>query len=137
MTLKKIIVLLLIFTVTISSYSQEKFTISGTISDKKNNETLIGVSVYIPELKAGVNTNEYGFYSLTLPKGNYTIQISYVGYTLVSESINLNENLKKNFSLSNDENNLDEVVVTGESKYLKPEIGQIKLSISNGETKKS
>ena len=114
----------------IFSFSQEKYTISGTISDKKNNETLIGVSVYIPELKAGVNTNEYGFYSLTLPKGNYTIQISYVGYSLIAETINLNGNLKNNYSLSNDENKLDEVIVTGESKYLNPEIGQIKLSIS-------
>ena len=124
-------IFILVLTLTsLFSFSQEKYTISGTISDKKSNETLIGVSVYIPELKAGVNTNEYGFYSLTLPKGNYTIQISYVGYSLITESISLNGNLKNNYSLSNDENKLDEVIVTGESKYLNPEIGQIKLAIS-------
>ena len=60
MTLKhKFYTFLLLFTV--FGYAQEKITISGIISDAKNNETLIGVSVYIPELKAGTYTNEYGF----------------------------------------------------------------------------
>ena len=127
---KKNIFVLVLILVSLFSFSQEKYTISGTISDKQSNETLIGVSVYIPELKAGVNTNEYGFYSLTLPKGNYTIQISYVGYSLIAETINLNSNLKNNYSLSNDENKLDEVIVTGESKYVNKEIGKINLSIS-------
>jgi hypothetical protein len=48
----------------------------GTIIDANSNETLIGVNVVIPELKTGVTTNEYGF-TITLPKGNYTVQISY------------------------------------------------------------
>ena len=55
---------------------KQKFTLSGTISDAKSNETIIGVNVYIPELKTGTTTNEYGFYSITLPKGNYTVQLS-------------------------------------------------------------
>ena len=134
---KKHIFILALLLSSLFSFSQEKYTISGTISDKQNNETLIGVSVYIPELKAGVNTNEYGFYSLTLPKGNYTIQISYVGYSLISESINLNTNLKNNYSLANDENKLEEVVVTGESKYVNQEIGKINLSISSISTSAS
>jgi hypothetical protein len=60
--------------------AQEKFTLSGTISDNNSNETLIGVNLFIPELKTGVTTNEYGFYSITIPKGNYSIRISYMGY---------------------------------------------------------
>ena len=51
------------------SFSQEKFTLSGVISDEKTNETLIGVSIIIEELRTGTSTNEYGFYSITLPKG--------------------------------------------------------------------
>ena len=47
---------------------QDKITLSGYISDIENNETLIGVSIIFPELKYGTITNEYGFYSLTLPK---------------------------------------------------------------------
>ena len=55
--------------------SQEKITLSGTVYDDLNNETLIGVSIYFPELKAGTSTNEYGFYSITIPNGNYNLQI--------------------------------------------------------------
>ena len=49
---------------------QNKITLSGYISDIENNETLIGVSIIVPELQYGTITNEYGFYSLTLPKGS-------------------------------------------------------------------
>ena len=73
------------------SYAQEKFTISGTVvSDAKSNETLFGVTVYIKNLETGTNTNEYGFYSLTLPKGVYQITISYLGFSEITEEINLN-----------------------------------------------
>ena len=60
--------------------AQEKFTLSGTVIDGNSNETLIGVNVVVTELKTGVTTNEYGFYSITLPKGTYTVQVSYLGY---------------------------------------------------------
>jgi hypothetical protein len=62
------------------AYSQGKVTLSGTITNKSNTETLIGVSIYIPEANVGMTTNSYGFYSTTVPKGTYTIIISYVGY---------------------------------------------------------
>src|SRR5688572_23676488 len=62
-----------------SSAAQEKFTVSGTISDKESNETLIGVNLFIRELKTGITTNEYGFYSISLPAGDYTLEVSYVG----------------------------------------------------------
>ena len=65
--------------------SQEKITLSGTVYDDLNNETLIGVSIYFPELKAGTSTNEYGFYSITIPNGNYNLQISYLGYNTLLE----------------------------------------------------
>ena len=50
--------------------AQEKFTLSGTVSDASSNETLIGVNLFFPQLKTGITTNEYGFYTITLPKGN-------------------------------------------------------------------
>lgn len=67
---KKIGLIFILLITTFTSFSQEKFTLSGTITDFKNNETLIGVNVYIPVLKIGTTTNEYGFYSLTVPKAN-------------------------------------------------------------------
>jgi len=94
--------------------TKQKFTISGTITDANNNETLIGVNVSIPELKTGVTTNEYGFYSLTLPKGNYTLRITYLGFQTVEEKIQLTQNTKKNFKLSSGEQQLDEVIVTSD-----------------------
>lgn len=109
MNSNKIVGFFLFFLTTLSSFSQEtnalestkqKFTISGTISDSNNNETLIGVNVSILELKTGVTTNEYGFYSITLPKGNYTLQIAYLGFQTIEEKIELSQNTKKKFQTS-------------------------------------
>lgn len=91
--------------------AQEKFTLSGSISDQQNNETLIGVNIIIPELKTGTTTNEYGFYSITLPKGNYEIVISYLGYNNLIERIDLTDNISKNFQLKEAIESLDEVVI--------------------------
>ena len=92
--------------------AQEKFTLKGIISEEKNNETLIGVSIIFPELNTGTTTNEYGFYSITLPKGTYQITVSYIGFTTKKETIVLTDNLSRNFSLTDSFENLDEVVIT-------------------------
>ena len=115
------------------SFSQEKFTLSGTISDFNNNETLIGVNIYVPELKIGTTTNAYGFYSLTLPKGKYKFEFSYLGYQSVFEEIDFSENLKKNISLIASSEQLEEVVITEKSKsnIRKAEMSVNKLSIVN------
>ncbi|WJS96888.1 TonB-dependent receptor [Flavobacterium johnsoniae] len=117
-----------------TSFAQEKFTLSGTISDSKNNETLIGVNIYIPSLKIGTTTNEYGFYSLSASKGEYEIEISYVGYKTIQKNIILNQNTKSNFSISeSDAEELQEVVITdnkGKINIKSPEMSVNKLSIS-------
>jgi hypothetical protein len=128
---KKIILLSFFILVTISSLAQEKFTISGVISDSKTNETLIGVNIYIPEKKATIITNEYGFYSLTVPKGTYNIQLSYVGYETLEETISLENDSKKNFNLTETGQALDEVVINTEktaTNIRKPEMSVHNLS---------
>ena len=113
--------------------AQEKFTLSGTISDNNSNETLIGVNLFIPELKTGVTTNEYGFYSITIPKGNYSIRISYMGYQTLEDQLQLNQNTKTNFKLITNENTLKEVIITDtktQTDIRKPEMSVNKLSIS-------
>ncbi len=113
--------------------AQEKFTLSGTISDNNSNETLIGVNLFIPELKTGVTTNEYGFYSITIPKGNYSIRISYMGYQTLEEQLQLNQNTKTNFKLITNENTLKEVIITDtktRTDIRKPEMSVNKLSIA-------
>lgn len=62
----------------IQSYSQEKFTVSGTVRVKKTGETVIGASIRAGD--AGTFSNDYGFYSISLPAGNYTIAVSHSGH---------------------------------------------------------
>ena len=107
--LKQLLLILILYS--INTIGQEKITLSGTVYDKNTNETLIGVTVYLPELNYGTMTNEYGFYSVTVPKGNYKLQVSYVGYATISENINLSSRLSKDYKLVEESESLDEVII--------------------------
>ncbi|MFT5738074.1 MAG: hypothetical protein ACI9SG_002426, partial [Maribacter sp.] len=96
----------------IHSFSQNKYTLSGIIIEESSNETLIGVTVAFPSLGTGVVTNEYGFYSITLPEGEYALLVSYLGFEEVVSSINLNTNTKIDFKLKEAAEQLEEVIVT-------------------------
>lgn len=132
--MNKLQLTLLMFLIVISSgFSQERFTLSGTITDLKSNETLIGVNVFIPEINAGTTTNEYGFYSITIPQGTYKVQISYLGYLTSEQEINLDRNIKNNFSLSSEEEKIEEVTINDERKATnirKAEMSVNKLSMA-------
>ena len=131
MRLQKIHIVFLFFS--ILGLSQEKVTLSGVVSDANTNETLIGVSVFVPELNTGNYTNENGFYSITVPKGNYTIQISYIGFETLREKIEINQNTKRNFSLKESKLELGEVVITEnvyKTSIKKPEMSVNKLAIN-------
>lgn len=126
------ILLILFFFIGSWAKAQDKVTISGTIVNSQSNETLIGVNVYIPELQSGTTTNEYGFFSLSIPKGDYTLQISYMGFQTSEEKISLQQNLRKNISLDNSTQNLDEIVITERKNIAnikKPEMSVNKLTI--------
>ncbi len=98
----------------IVAQAQQKFTISGTIKDSASGEELIGVLVSVRELEAtGVSTNEYGFYSITLNEGSYTLLYSYLGYKIDSVKISLHQNVKQNIRLANAGESLQEVHVQG------------------------
>lgn len=115
--LRKIKVLPLVFTTIISfiAQAQEKFSISGTIREKKNGETMIGATVRVKELKnVGASSNEYGFYSLTLPKGEYTLVCNYLGYADFEQKVNLEKSQTIDIKLAENDQSLDEVVVTSE-----------------------
>jgi len=118
----------LISLVTLSSFSQEKTTISGTVYDNASNETLIGVSIYFSELNAGTTTNEYGFYSITLPKGNYKIQVSSLGFTKINETINLSEKIIKNYKLTEEFESLDEIVIESNIERLNVRTPQMSVN---------
>ncbi len=125
-------VLLLLTFVPLFALAQEKYTISGTITDLNSNETLIGVNIIFPEIQAGTTTNEYGFYSITLSKGNYNLQVSYLGFTSISETIELVQNRTINYKLTESSESLDEVIITENVEKLnikKPQMSVNSLTI--------
>jgi len=90
----------------------QKFTISGTLKDASNGETVIGGIVYLKEANKAVSTNQYGFYSITAPKGNYTLQFSYITFKTVEQQITLDKNLSINYNFLPIETNLSEVEIS-------------------------
>ncbi len=132
---KTIITKLLLVLVPGLLMAQSKFTLSGTVANQLNNETLIGATIHIVEANTSVTSNSYGFYSITLPKGEYTVVISYMGFENIEEKISLTESVKKNFALKENTKALDEVVVKSSStstrvNITKPEMSVNKLSIN-------
>jgi hypothetical protein len=112
-SIKKTLLFLLISTSGLFAQN-EKLTVSGYVKDSKNGEGLIGASVFVKELLTGTTTNTYGFYSLTLPKGNYTLVISSVNYRKSIKEVKLNEqNVTLNLEVVEDGQELAEVVVSG------------------------
>ena len=101
----------------ISSVSaQSTVVVSGSVRDKQTGESLIKAVVRIQELpNAGIISNEYGFYSLSLPKGNYSVVVSQVGYETLVQKIKLDSSITINFSLQT-KNVLKEVVVESSRK---------------------
>jgi hypothetical protein len=99
---------------TLPAFAQEKFTVNGYIKDTSNGEALIGATVYIREIKGGSTTNEYGFYSITLPAGDYSFTFSYVGFVTNPQSVSLTKNTQLNIELVPESAQLEEVVVKGE-----------------------
>lgn len=132
--------LLLFLLASIVAFAQEKVTLSGTIANKTNNETLIGTSVSVSEANITVYTNSYGYYSITLPKGEYTITISNPDFETLEEKIPLTENIKRNFVMTeinrtetSKTKNIETVVLKGSSTKTNiqtPEMSTNKLTIS-------
>jgi hypothetical protein len=96
--------------------SVEKYTLTGYIKDEKNGETLTGAMVSKSGSNIGVSANEYGFYSLTLPKGEHVISVSIIGYKTFTFSVILDQNINKIFELKEEGKNLDEIIITGEAE---------------------
>ena len=108
--------ILLTLLVILTSLSAQKYTISGYIKDKSNGEELIGANVIVIDGKNGATTNTYGFYTLSLPKGKYTISFSFIGYTEITKEINLNSDKSFNIELESSAFMTQEVIVSGEKK---------------------
>jgi hypothetical protein len=99
-----------------------KYTISGTIRDKATGEVIFGANVYDIASMQGTTSNAYGFYSLTLPMGEYSITNSYIGYSPVSQAVNLIKNINATIDLELSAIEMNTVVITSdpdaETKHL-------------------
>ncbi len=112
--------------------AQQRFTLSGNVTDATSNESLIGVTILVNELNTGTVSNEYGFYSITIPEGEYTVTISYLGYGDQQRSIVLDKAIRMDYQLVPETEELDEVVVTEDVEKInirKPEMSINRLSI--------
>lgn len=104
----------IIFSLGVSA--QKKFTISGTVTSKRTGESLIGATIKVLKNSTTVASNEYGFYSVTLPAGNYSLEISFVDMNNLIKEISLDSNITANIFLEDQASTLSEVVVNAVSK---------------------
>jgi hypothetical protein len=112
--------------------AQDKFTLSGSLKDKATGEELIGATIMVQELKnVGVVANQYGFYSLTLSKGSYTLKASYIGYEDKTIPIVLDKNQKIDILLESGKQ-LSEVVIStkkGDDNITQTTMGMERLDV--------
>lgn len=95
---------------------QKKATLTGIVKDLETGEPLVGAVVYIQELKNGSATNSYGFYSVTLPKGQYKLEYRSVGMKTTYRNIIIHSNGELNVELKSTPTSLKEVIITQKSE---------------------
>nr|WP_225871281.1 TonB-dependent receptor [Pedobacter cryotolerans] len=132
---KVFIVLILIYCSSATVlFAQKNYTVNGIVKNASTGETLIGASVKISGVsQLGTSTNNYGFYSINLPAGQYKFEISYVGYVTQIKELNITANTKQDFSIE-ESNNLSEVVITNirrNENLVKPQMGVEKLNVKD------
>lgn len=121
---------------TFCSFAQEqKYTLSGTLKDGSSGEDLIGARISVEELPGtGAITNAYGFFSLTLPEGKYTIRYKSLGFDEGTFEIDLNQDIQKNIEMEPAGKVLGKVDVTAkkaDENVSSAEMGVDKLSMSD------
>ena len=130
----KTLLIICISCFSVQLYAQEKFTLSGSVLEESSNETLIGVNIIFPDQSAGTISNEYGFFSITMPKGEYKVVISYLGFKEQTEIINLNQNISKTFTLEESLESLDEVIITENVEKLSLKSPQMSVNALSSST---
>ncbi|MBK9380589.1 MAG: TonB-dependent receptor [Chitinophagaceae bacterium] len=124
-------VILLLFFSTV--FSQNRFTINGYVKDSLSGESIIGATIAVNGQSRGVASNQYGFYSITLEEGNYTLNVSHVSYLGKSIEINLRNNQSFNFEILSRSAAIEEVVVFSKRRdgnVKNAQMGKIDLSMN-------
>ena len=110
----------------------QNFNVSGTVKDGANGETMISAMIYTEDGNYGAATNAYGYYSIELPKGSYTLLFNYSGFATLSKTIIVEGNMKLNVELAAETEEIDVVVVTGKrntDNFKKVEMSTIELDV--------
>ena len=115
-------------------YTQNSFTISGYVQDSSNNELIIGASVIVKELQIGTVTNNYGFFSLTLVKGDYDLIFQSLGFEDQSLNFSLDRNISVNIFLNENIESLDEVILSKNIEDVDVELPLLSMNILSGKT---
>jgi hypothetical protein len=110
-----------------------KFTVSGTVKSTRTGETILGATIRVVEPPVGTVTNEYGFYSITLPaNGSYQMEISAVGFKTKTLNFSLTEDRVEHIQMEEEVKDLQKVTITaspGSRSLRSPQMGLEKLSI--------
>lgn len=110
-----ITLLFFVFTPVIA-FAQEEFTINGYVKDASNGEALFGTTVLVRELGTGNITNPYGFYSITIPQGKYTLEFRFIGFETVFRQVDLVSDQRIDIELFESRTELQEVVISAEAE---------------------
>ncbi len=110
--MKNFLILFVLCIFSIEAFAQNKFTISGGIKDDAKGEEIISARVKVKDQAIGTNSNEYGFFSMTLPEGKYTLVVSAYGFVTQEIEVNLNQNVQLSVQMKNPVEELEEVKVT-------------------------
>lgn len=115
------------------SQTQELYTLKGVVTDAYSNETLSGVNIVFKQLQTGTTTNTYGFYSIDVPSGKYTIEVTYLGYRTIQKTILINGDTTLNIQLNVFNEELEEVIIIEDierTNIRDPQMSVSKLSIN-------
>ena len=118
-------------------FAQDKFTLSGVVTETATGETLIGVNMSIPEINAGAISNAYGFYSITLPGDSYNVVFSSLGFITQQQSVDLTRSLLLNMEMSEDAEQLAEVVIKADVEALDLKSPQMSVNTLTAQTIKN
>lgn len=123
---------LLAFSLKSAAQEKQRFTISGYVKDASDGENSVGANVYIQELLKGGNTNQYGFYSITVEKGTYHLIVSYIGYENFVKEIILDKDIRLNVELKPAAIDVKEVEISSEKidkNVSSTTVGSVKLDM--------
>ncbi len=125
---------ILFFVINQSATAQQKFTLNGYIKDSLSGETLIGANLLAKPVGRGVTSNQYGFYSITLLEGKYTITCSFSGYENKEIFLQLNKNQEISIALLPIRTQIQEVVVSTKKRdnnVKTAQMGKIDINVAN------